>query len=466
MAPFSALFSITSFSETIRQHELRLRHREETRLRSKHFKPLSPYNQISESQIINNTKLSTSWKNALSSPATNLTLSSVEDFRPYLDSLPKDVIEKILDLLEPEEVYRGIAKASKQNLTLVKDYFYWQKSKQLNHSQLETSHLITLGKLFPNITSLSIHNTDLNRRSLKEISTQFSPITTLHLENLLNHKLETLEIVQAFPKLCKLSIKQHSPMILSLSHVRHLKVLSIEGNLQLRILQGFKSLESLFISLNDQGDEADEEQIFLEILQHCISLKEIHVKKSKGISDNVLSLISEKFPKLEILEIEDCPHVTDLGVKNLIDKCSFISEISLAKNHQLSFTALENLALMKHLRKINLSNCIRLSRENLEVLLAKLPHLEEIELNILHSNLSLCAIENILKNAKKLRKLSFKGCFGFDLRLFDTLFTHGKNLTHLSFSLYSDMETKRKQVIDLQKNCLNLLELNIEKAIV
>jgi len=102
-------------------------------------------------------------------------------------------------------------------------------------------------------------------------------------------------------------------------------------------------------NINNQAQE----EVGLSCLFFCISLTSLSLTKIPGVTDGVVSGLAQHCPYLQILSLQNCIHVTDVGIKE-ISQCSQLRDLDIAYNSHISEAGLTPVALnCRHLEVLN-----------------------------------------------------------------------------------------------------------------
>jgi F-box/leucine-rich repeat protein 2/20 len=120
-----------------------------------------------------------------------------------------------------------------------------------------------------------------------------------------------------------------------------------ENNLIYKIIKRHKFLENYLIEFKEINDT----HIFL-ISENA---KHINLNGCHRVTDNAITHIASKCPKLENLELYWMPHITDNSIKQIFENCPNINSLNLSGCKTLTYKSLSLIKKLKNLEEIVLN---------------------------------------------------------------------------------------------------------------
>uniref|UniRef100_A0A7N0V0C4 F-box/LRR-repeat protein 15-like leucin rich repeat domain-containing protein n=2 Tax=Kalanchoe fedtschenkoi TaxID=63787 RepID=A0A7N0V0C4_KALFE len=226
---------------------------------------------------------------------------------------------------------------------------------------------------------------------------------------------------------------------LSLSRYHHVKEISLEfaqdiedSHLQLikkKHSDSLWNLESLNLNgcqkIGDQGIEVISSacpnlKVFsiywnvrvtdkgiIHLVQNSRHIIDLNLSGCKGISDESMRWISEKYAHLESLNLTRCVKLTDAGLQQILVKCYTLRTLNLYALSSLTDDAYKKISLLAHLRFLDLCGAQNLSDEGLS-------HIAKCK-NMVSLNLTWCVRitdQGVITIAHGCKNLEFLSLFG------------------------------------------------------
>ncbi|XP_008775501.1 F-box protein At3g58530 isoform X2 [Phoenix dactylifera] len=101
------------------------------------------------------------------------------------------------------------------------------------------------------------------------------------------------------------------------------------------------------------------------IAENCRHIIDLNLSGCKNISDKSMHLIAESYQELEELNITRCIKLTDGGLQQILLKCSSLQSLNLYALSSFTDKAYERIALLAHLRFLDLCGAQNLSDQGL-----------------------------------------------------------------------------------------------------
>ncbi|KAI5755567.1 hypothetical protein M8J77_018025 [Diaphorina citri] len=259
-----------------------------------------------------------------------------------VDLLWNDIIfQYIFPLLSIRDLYR-LRATSKSYKELVEAYFFQLKSLHLHSEQLTQFGL----EPFKVLTSCCFNIRKVN----------FTACSWLTDEALINFFTQNKHIVDVNLSLCiNLSSKCLQPLIV---HAKNLRVLKLNnctwftsGCLEALTLHQHH-LENIDFSNTCIGDH-NTMNMFLKKSKH---LSKIHVENVQIITDESLFYIGQHCPLLRKINIRQNFHVTEKGIRLLLNACKKLDMVYLRLCPSLSYNFIQEISKQVRVDKCNVTN--------------------------------------------------------------------------------------------------------------
>ena len=299
--------------------------------------------------------------------------------------------EKFITLIHRTSIITSIRLTHCSNITTQSFQYLTTLAKlqdlttlHLNWStRVEQAALESVAKL-PNLKTLSLIWFHITNEGVKSVA-KFPNLTSLSLNECCNRITnQDLEYVALLQKLKNLSLKGYSQIthegIEHLTGLQNLRTFDIEGcnsltDNTLKSVAKFKRLTAL--NLNSCCKFTAEG---IDSLIELRTLRELNVRRcSQLITDDTLARLAEKLPNLIILDIGQCPEVTDEGLKS-VAKLLKLRELDLEECLPITNEGLKSVAKLLKLRKLNLMQCRKITEKGLLESVVKLPELQSLHL--------------------------------------------------------------------------------------
>eukprot|EP01137_Pigoraptor_chileana_P021493 Opistho-2@85300 len=181
----------------------------------------------------------------------------------------------------------------------------------------------------------------------------------------------------------------------------------------------------------------------------------------KSVTDRVLLVLLERWgAHIVSLDLSNCWHVTDGGIKAIASHCPKLRNVSLFSCWEATTDGLTALVTaLPEIESLNLSNCRKITDESMAAIGAHCGGLRELELSYC-KNLSDAGLESIVAKCPKLRLLNLQRCTRLTKEGFG-VFRRNPN-PHMRTLVLSDLiSMDDKAVLDICVGCPNIADLRI-----
>ncbi len=159
-----------------------------------------------------------------------------------------------------------------------------------------------------------------------------------------------------------------------------------------------------------------EKPVFSEVVNRCPELQTLSVSESENFTDRLLDLPEH----LTGIDLSKCQWLNHQNLREILNSNHRITELSLASNVQLNYTAWGLLKLAKGLIKLDISSCHQIADQDLKVILQASRGLTHLNLKKC-SKLSDLSFFEIPKYATQLVELDLSDCRVYDAALIEIL---------------------------------------------
>ncbi|KAJ4972071.1 hypothetical protein NE237_005170 [Protea cynaroides] len=104
------------------------------------------------------------------------------------------------------------------------------------------------------------------------------------------------------------------------------------------------------------------------IVRNCKHIVDLNLSGCKNISDRSMQLIADTIPDLESLNLTRCIKISDSGLQQIFMKCHSLHYLNLYALSSLTDEAYEKIALLTHLKFLDLCGAQNLSDEGLSLI--------------------------------------------------------------------------------------------------
>ncbi|OVA10970.1 Leucine-rich repeat [Macleaya cordata] len=116
-----------------------------------------------------------------------------------------------------------------------------------------------------------------------------------------------------------------------------------------------------------------------EFVKNCKCIVNLNLSGCKNITDKSLQLIADNYKELELLNLTRCIKLTDGGLQQILLKCSSLQSLNLYALSSFTDEAYKKIALLAHLRFLDLCGAQNLSDQGLSCI-AKCKNLVSLNL--------------------------------------------------------------------------------------
>ena len=170
------------------------------------------------------------------------------------------------------------------------------------------------------------------------------------------------------------------------------------------IISQCKKLDFLNVSGIDLGDGAFCNSENIEGSGHITPMNTIRMAGCQRISDSSLLTISRQWKQLKSIDLSGCIYITDDGIGALCSYCTNLEEVWLSRCKRLTNLSLQHLAKTIHVKKVNFSECNRITDEGIRFIATSCPNLLFINISRCR-NISSQSISFLSKHCAKLQVL-------------------------------------------------------------
>eukprot|EP01096_Ripella_sp_DP13-Kostka_P018283 TRINITY_DN9848_c0_g1_i1.p1 TRINITY_DN9848_c0_g1~~TRINITY_DN9848_c0_g1_i1.p1 ORF type:complete len:827 (+),score=356.27 TRINITY_DN9848_c0_g1_i1:189-2669(+) len=153
------------------------------------------------------------------------------------------------------------------------------------------------------------------------------------------------------------------------------------------------------------------------VVQYCTRLETLRFRYGDGVTDASLTQIAKSCSSLKSLTLDfwnkfNRLSVSDQAIKNLLQSCTNLSELSLCNCLVLTGACFPESGYFPNLQFLNLSECIQLNDFAIRRITESCPALKHLELNNLN-NLTPASLEAVAMGCPLLEELYLKQCACF-----------------------------------------------------
>nr|XP_043609243.1 EIN3-binding F-box protein 1-like [Erigeron canadensis] len=318
-------------------------------------------------------------------------------------------------------------------------------------SNIGNEGLQAIGKCCLNLKSISVKNCPL-------VGDQgVSSVVASASSSLMKMRLHGLNISDA-----SLAVIGHYGLALTDLGLYDLRNVTEKGFWVMGSGQGLQKLRSIVIvacsGVTDLGLEA--------LGKGCPNLKHFCVRKSDFLSDKGIVSFAKATQSVEVVMLEECNTVTQLGIFGLLVNCGNIKALSLAKClgiKDLPMIIPSGLSPCNSMKSLSIVNCPGFGNISLALLGRICPQLQDVVLTGLQG-ITDNGFSSLIKNCESgLTKIDLSGCVNLtDKTVSEISMVHGGTLEVLK--LDGCRSITDASVVTVAQNCLFLRELDVSKS--
>jgi hypothetical protein len=215
----------------------------------------------------------------------------------------------------------------------------------------------------------------------------------------------------------------------------------------------FEELRPMITDLICNGDLIDQPQFGLILLEQT-DLFLLDISRTKSFS----SQLQEIPKKLQALNLSECPWISKETLKSIFTINPNIKQLFLRNDVHLNYLFWGEVAKLKSLTKLDVSNCTQLQESDLDILLQGLTSIRELSLNGC-KRIGEAGFLNLAKRLSRLIRLDISRTNISDTALVEII-SRCHHLTKLDISSCSQLT--EKGILAAVKSGLSLQSINID----
>jgi F-box/leucine-rich repeat protein 2/20 len=174
------------------------------------------------------------------------------------------------------------------------------------------------------------------------------------------------------------------------------------SDLNINSLPNLKSLQLNSCKISDD--------VISAITLCCPKIINLHLDGCRGLTDDGIIEIAEKYRNLEILELGFCRMISDYSMMKIGECCKKIEILKLPGCILLTDKSLEKIGdNCKNLKTMDISECHNINSIGVRFLASKCLMLETLDLSKIR-NVTFVTVESVLSSCQKLKEITIYGC--------------------------------------------------------